>query len=273
MIRVESLKYQYEDGTQALTNINLDLERGNIVGLVGANGSGKSTLLLSIMGILKPTSGQIIYKGKPIKYQKKFLREYRSKVNMVFQDPDRQLFFSRVYDDVAFSLRNLNFSEVEVSERVEKALRRVGAYDLIQKPIHFLSYGEKKRVTIAGALVMDLDALLLDEPTSGLDPYMTREIKNIIKSLSMEKKILLSSHDMDLIYELCDYVYVLGKGRILDQGLPEEVFLKKDLLKRASLERPWLVKLYQELGLPLCKNERQLFQWRGENYEKRYYSG
>ena len=89
----------------------------------------------------------------------------------------------------------------------------------------------------------------------------------------MEEKILLSSHDMDLIYELCDYVYVLGKGRILDQGLPEEVFLKKDLLKRASLERPWLVKLYQELGLPLCKNERQLFQWRGENYEKRYYSG
>lgn len=272
MIKIESLEYQYEDGTEALKNINLDLEKGNTIGVVGANGSGKSTLFLSIIGILKPTKGQIKYKDKTIKYNKKFLRQYRKKVNMVFQDPDKQLFFSKVYDDVAFPLRNLGLSEEKVVKKVEKALKMVNAYDLKDKPTHFLSYGEKKRISIAGILAMDLDLILLDEPTNGLDPYMTKEVKKIIEELSQEKKIVLSSHDMDLIYEVCDYVYILGKGEILGEGSPEDVFLRDDLLKKACLERPWLVKAHQELGLPLCKNEKQLFQWKGKDYEKGDYS-
>lgn len=260
MIKVEALEYKYEDGTQALKNIDMDFDKGNVIGIIGANGSGKSTLLLNIIGILKPTKGQIKYKDKPIEYNKKFLREYRKKVNIVFQDPDKQLFYSRVYDDVAFPLRNLNFSEEEVLEKIERALKKVNAYDLKDKPTHFLSYGQKKRISIAGTLVLDSDVILLDEPTNGLDPYMTKEIKKIIEELSQEKKIVLSSHDMDLIYEVCDYIYILGKGQVLGEGLPEEVFLIKDLLEKAYLERPWLVKFHEELGLPLCKNENQLFQ-------------
>ena len=260
MIRIESLEFKYEDGTKALKDINMDFSKGNIIGVIGANGSGKSTLFLNMVGILKPSKGCVKYKGSPIKYSKKFLREYRKKVNIVFQDPDKQLFYSNVYDDVAFSLRNLNFDEEEVVKKVEKVLQRVDGYDLKDKPTHFLSYGQKKRIAIAGVLVMDSEVILFDEPTSGLDPYMAKEIKNIIKKLSKEKNIIISSHDMDLIYEICDYVYILGKGEILGEGLPEEIFLKDGLLEKAFLERPWLVKIHKELGLPLCKDESQLFK-------------
>lgn len=276
MIKVENLGYQYEDGTIALKNIHMDFNNGNIIGIIGANGSGKSTLFLNILGILKPSRGQIKYKNKPIKYNKKFLREYRKKVNMVFQDPDKQLFYSKVYDDVAFSLRNLDFSEKEIKIRVKNALKKVKGYHLKDKPTHFLSYGQKKQVAIAGVLAMDLEIILLDEPTSGLDPYTTRQMKEIIKHLSYEKKVVLSSHDMDLIYEVCDYIYILGKGELVGEGLPEEIFLKKELLNNANLERPWLVKIHQELGLPLCRNEDQLLSlsksMKGDIYEKRDYS-
>lgn len=260
MIYIDNLEYVYEDGTKALMNINMDLDKGNIVGIIGANGSGKSTLFLNIIGILKPYSGSIKYNNIPIKYNKKFLRKYRQEVNIVFQDPDKQLFYSNVYDDIAFSLRNLNLGEKEIAEKVNKALKSVDAYDLKGKPTHFLSYGQKKRIAIAGVLVMDSNVILFDEPTSGLDPYMTGEIKKIIKNLSKEKKVIISSHDMDLIYEICDYIYILGEGQVLGQGLPEDVFLEKDLLEKAYLEKPWLVKVHEELGLPLCKDENQLFK-------------
>ncbi len=124
MIKTESLVYKYEDGTKALNNINLDLEKGNVIGIIGANGSGKSTLLLNIIGILKPNKGVIKYNGIPIKYSKSFLREYRQKVNIVFQDPEKQLFYSNVYDDIAFSLRNLGFGEEEIRERVDYTLKK-----------------------------------------------------------------------------------------------------------------------------------------------------
>ena len=260
MIKTESLVYKYEDGTKALNNINLDLEKGNVIGIIGANGSGKSTLLLNIIGILKPNKGVIKYNGIPIKYSKSFLREYRQKVNIVFQDPEKQLFYSNVYDDIAFSLRNLGFGEEEIRERVDYTLKKVNAYDLKDKPTHFLSYGQKKRIAIAGVLAMDLELILFHEPTSGLDPYMTNEIKNIIKTLSKESKILISSHDMDLIYDICDYVYILKGGEILGEGVPEEIFLKGELLEKAYLEKPWLVKIHEGLGLPLYKDEKELFK-------------
>ena len=260
MIQTESLEFEYEDGTKALRDIDMDFSKGNIIGVIGANGSGKSTLFLNMVGILKPSKGCVKYKGRPISYDKGFLREYRKRVNIVFQDPDKQLFYSNVYDDVAFSLRNLDYREEEIIDRVQYALEKVKAQELKDKPTHFLSYGEKKKIALAGVLVMDLDVILLDEPTSGLDPYMTKEIKDIIKKLSEDKKIIISSHDMDLIYEISHYVYVLGKGQILGEGLPENIFLKDELLKKAFLEKPWLVKVHQKLGLPLCKDETQLFK-------------
>lgn len=260
MIKVEKLEYKYEDGTIALKDINIDLDKGNIIGVIGANGSGKSTLFLSLLGILKPTKGSIKYKEKPLKYDKKSLRSYRKEVSIVFQDSEKQLFYSRVYDDVAFTLRNLDFDEDEIKIRVDEALEKVKATDLKEKPTHFLSFGQKKRIAIAGVLVVDSKILFLDEPTSGLDPYMTKEIKNIIKDLGKEKKLVISSHDMDFIYEICDYIYILGKGEILGEGITEDIFLETKLLEKALLEKPWLVKIHEELKLPLYKDEKDLFK-------------
>ena len=214
MIKIESLQYNYEDGTRALVDINFDLDKGRTIGVIGANGSGKSTLFLNILGILQPTKGTIYFKSHKMKYDKKSLRDYRKQVTMVFQDPEKQLFYSKVYDDVAFVLRNLDYPEDEIKIKVEQALKTVNALDLLEKPTHFLSYGQKKRIAIAGSLVLDSAVLLLDEPTSGLDPHMTKEMKKIIKDLKEEKKLIVSSHDMDFIYEVCDYIYVFMKTRI-----------------------------------------------------------
>lgn len=255
MIKVDSLEYQYEDGTKVLNNINIDLSKGNIIGIIGANGSGKSTFFLNLLGVLKPTKGTIKYNDKPVKYDKKSLRDYRKEVTLVFQDPEKQLFYSRVYDDIAFALRNLSFSEELIKEKIEFALEKVKALDLIEKPTHFLSYGQKKRVAIGGALVIDSKILLLDEPTSGLDPAMSNEIKNIIKDLGNHKKLMISSHDMDFIYEVCDYIYIFSKGEIIGEGVPEELFLESRLLDEARLDKPWLVKIHDYLNLPLYKNQ------------------
>lgn len=258
MIKVDSLDYEYEDGTKALKNVNIDLAKGNVIGIIGANGSGKSTLFLNILGILRPTKGVVKYNNIPIKYDKKSLRNYRKDVTMVFQDPDKQLFFSRVYDDVAFALRNLSVPEEEIKVKVEASLDKVKALELMDKPTHFLSYGQKKRVAIGGALVMDSKVLLLDEPTSGLDPSMSKEIKSIIKELSNEKKLMVSSHDMDFIYEICDYIYIFSNGEIIGEGLPQELFLKENLLEVSGLDKPWLVKIHEYFNLPLYKDEDEL---------------
>lgn len=255
MLKIENLSYEYEDGTKALNNVDIDLAKGKVIGIIGANGSGKSTLFLNMMGILKPNSGRVIFKGKGLKYSKKYLRQYRKQVNIVFQNPDQQLFYSSVYDDVAFSLRNMGMDEIEIKNRVYKALEKVDGLDLINKPVHFLSYGQKKRIAIAGVLAMDLDTLLLDEPTAGLDPYMTKEIKKIIEEISCDKTIVISSHDMDLIYDICDYIYVISKGEVIGQGNKRDVFLQEDLIIQANLEVPWLIKIHRILGIPLCENE------------------
>lgn len=257
MIKIHGLEYKYEDGTRALLDINFDLNKGKTIGVIGANGSGKSTLFLNMLGILKPTSGSISFKGKKLKYDKKSLREYRKQVTMVFQDPEKQLFYSRVYDDVAFVLRNLDYSEEEIKIRVDKALNEVNAMDLLDKPTHFLSYGQKKRVAIAGSLVLDSKVLLLDEPTSGLDPHMTRDMIHLINDLKMEKNLIVSSHNMDFIYEVCDYVYVLSKGEIIGEGIPANIFSRSDLIKSALLDKPWLVKIHEKLNLPLYANESE----------------
>ena len=257
MIKINSLEYSYEDGTKALSDINFDLDKGRTIGVIGANGSGKSTLFLNILGILRPSVGSICFNDKNLQYDKKSLREYRKQVTMVFQDPEKQLFYSKVYDDVAFALRNLNYEEDEIKIRVDKALSVVNAIDLLQKPTHFLSYGQKKRVAIAGSLVLDSKVLLLDEPTSGLDPHMTNDMIKLIKDLKKDKKLIVSSHDMNFIYEVCDYIYVLSEGKIIGEGKPSEVFLQTDLIKTALLDKPWLVKIHEKLKLPLYKDEAE----------------
>lgn len=146
MLRMEDVTYIYEDGTVALKDVNIDLKKGRKIGIVGSNGSGKSTLFMMFLGLLKPTKGRVVFNEKQLKYDKSVLSELRKIAGIVFQDPDKQIFFSSVFDDVAFALRNLKFNEDEVLKRVKLAMEKTGITELQDKPVHFLSYGQKERI-------------------------------------------------------------------------------------------------------------------------------
>lgn len=264
MIKIQGLEYHYKDGSKALNNVSLDLEQGQVVGIIGANGAGKSTLFLNMMGLLRPSSGVLYFRGKPLEYGKGFLKEYRQQVGIVFQDPDKQIFFSNVYDDIAFALRNAGLSEERVRERVEYGLSAMELENVLHKPVHLLSYGQKKRAAIAGVLAMDCQVILLDEPSAGLDPLMKKGILKAIDVLRKQgKKVVVSSHDMDFIHRITDYVYVLHKGENLLEGTPEEVFARDETLESCGLEIPWLMKIHRHLGTPPFKREEDLMEyWR-----------
>ncbi len=265
MIKTEHLTYKYQDNTVALNDVNIDLSNGSKIALIGGNGAGKSTLFLNLMGILKPTVGNVYFNGEPLVYNKKYMYEYRQKVSLVFQDPDKQIFHSSVYDDVAFALRNIGLSENEVKRRVDDALAKTGAYDFKDKPVHYLSYGQKKRVAIAGIIALNTQVILFDEPTAGLDPAMTKAIVGIINTLAEEgKKIIISSHDMDIIYSICDYGYILNGGEVIASGVTEELFSQDEILTKANLSQPWLMKVHKKMGLPLFRSEENLFNYWSE---------
>ena len=243
MLKIKNLSYTYNDGTRALKNINIDLQKDNIIGLIGGNGSGKTTLFKNILGILYPTKGEIYLNNKKIRNSKKDKKKLMKKIGIIFQDPDQQIFSSNVYDDIAFGLRNKNIDEKKIEKKIKNVIKTVKIENIVDKPVHFLSHGQKKRVAISGMLALDKDILLLDEPTAGLDPQMTNDLIDIIKKLANNgKKIIISSHNMDLIYSITDYCYVLSKGEVIESNLTKEVFEKKNLLKKAGLSQPYMLR-------------------------------
>ena len=267
MFRINNLTYKYDKKIKALDNITMDFEKGDIIGIIGSNGSGKSTLFNNLMGILKPTEGEILYKNNKLKYDKRSLYNLRKEVGIVFQDPEKQIFYSMVYDDLAFALRNIGMDEKSIKIRIDKALESVNGKEFIDRPVHSLSFGQKKRVAIASVIAMNNDLILLDEPTAGLDPESTKAIVEIIKSVHKKgKKIVITSHDMNLIYDICDYIYVLNRGKIISEGNVEEVFIEEDKIEEAGLELPWLVKLNKNMNLPLFRKEEDLYDYWSENF-------
>ena len=267
MFKINNLTYKYDKNRKALDNVTMDFDKGDIIGIIGSNGSGKSTLFNNLMGILKATEGEVLYKNNRLKYNKKSLYNLRKEVGIVFQDPDKQIFYSMVYDDLAFALRNIVMDEKTIKKRIHKALEAVNGEDFIARPVHSLSFGQKKRVAIASVIAMENELILLDEPTAGLDPESTRAIVDIIKSMHEKgKKIVITSHDMNLIYDICDYIYVLNKGKIISEGKTSEVFVKEDKIEEAGLELPWLVKLNKNMNLPLFRKEEDLYDYWIENF-------
>ena len=267
MFKINNLTYKYDKNRKALDNVTMDFDRGDIIGIIGSNGSGKSTLFNNLMGILKSTEGEILYKDSQLKYDKKSLYNLRKEVGIVFQDPEKQIFYSMVYDDLAFALRNIGTDEKTIKIRINKALESVNGKDFIDRPVHSLSFGQKKRVAIASVIAMENNLVLLDEPTAGLDPESTRAIVDIIKSMHKKgKKIVITSHDMNLIYDICDYVYVLNQGKIISEGNVEEVFIDEKKIEEAGLELPWLVKLNKNMNLPLFRKEEDLYNYWSENF-------
>ncbi|WP_294547680.1 ATP-binding cassette domain-containing protein [uncultured Pseudoflavonifractor sp.] len=248
-IEARELCYTYEDGTVALDHISLKAQKGKITGILGANGAGKSTLFLNLNGVLNPSSGQVLLDGAPVRRDRKGIAELRRRVGIVFQDPDDQLFSADVYRDISFGAVNLGLPEDEVRRRVEQAMERTGVSALRDKPTHALSFGQKKRVAIAGVLVMEPEVLILDEPTAGLDPHGVSELMRLLSQLrdSLNMTILLATHDMDVVPISCDYAYLLGQGRVLLEGTPGELFSQPEVLRANQLRLPRMAHLMEIL--------------------------
>ena len=248
-IEAKDLRYTYEDGTVALDGISFSAEEGKVTGILGANGAGKSTLFLNLNGVLTPQSGEVLLSGERVSYKRSALAELRRKVGIVFQDPDDQLFSADVYRDVSFGPVNLGLPEDEVRRRVEDALERTGITQLRSKPTHALSYGQKKRVAIAGVIAMQPQVMILDEPTAGLDPQGVSDIMKLLKKLRTELgiTIILATHDMDIVPLYCDRVYLLSGGKMVRSGTPEELFAEPEELRLNHLRLPRIAHLMSVL--------------------------
>jgi cobalt/nickel transport system ATP-binding protein len=234
------LHYKYPDGTHALKGISLQVKRGQTTAVLGGNGAGKSTLFLSFNGILKPSAGKIIFDGRQLDYSHKGLLSLRSRVGIVFQDPDSQLFSASVVQDVSFGVMNMKLPEQQVREKVDAAMTRTGITHLKDKPTHCLSFGQKKRVAIAGVLAMEPDVLILDEPTAGLDPLGVSEIMKLLKQtqLTLGITVIIATHDIDMVPLYCDHAYVMHEGEMIIAGTPKEIFARKDILRKVNLRLP-----------------------------------
>ncbi|RNC71026.1 MAG: ABC transporter ATP-binding protein [Desulfuromonadales bacterium] len=243
IVEVRDLRHTYPDGTEALRGITFKIHHGESVAVIGANGAGKSTLLLHLNGYLAPSGGEVRIGDTPV--VRTTLPEVRRTVGMVFQDPDDQLFMPTVFDDVAFGPQNLGLPPEEVERRVIDALERVGCAHLRDKPPYRLSGGEKRRAAIATVLSMSPDILVLDEPTTGLDPYARRQLMGLLREFRHTK--IVTSHDLDMVMELCERTIVLREGRVAADGPTREIFGNDELLAACRLERPLSLQ-----GCPVC---------------------
>lgn len=277
ILELQELHYTYPDGTHALKGLNMEIKRGQVTAILGGNGAGKSTLFHHLNGILKPSSGQLLFEGKPVDYSRKGLIKQRQSVGVVFQDPDNQLFSASVYQDVSFGAVNLKLPVDEVHNRVELAMERTGISHLRNKPTHCLSFGQKKRVAIAGVLVMEPEVLVLDEPTAGLDPKGITEIMKLLKETQKELglSVIISTHDIDIVPLYCDQVFVMDEGEIALEGTPEEVFSEKKELRRVNLRLPRIGHLleilkekdgfnFKENPVTISGARKALKRWRDE---------
>lgn len=248
MLEARNITFSYDDGTEALNNVNLKVDKGDIVALLGKNGAGKSTLFLHFNGILRPDKGEIIIDGEKLKYDKKSLIKFRQKVGLVFQNPDDQIFAPSVEEDVAFGPLNLKLPMEEVQKRVHEALERVGMTGFEKKAPHHLSGGQKKRVAIAGILAMKPEIMVFDEPTAGLDPKGASKIINLLKELNEQGiTIIISTHDVDLVPQYANRVYVLHEGEIIGDGTARDIFSNKELIDKANLELPIIANFFKKI--------------------------
>lgn len=249
ILEARNLSYSYEDSSSpALNGLSLSVARGSKIAVMGANGSGKSTFFLCCNGILKPDQGELLFKGQPVSYSKKNLLELRSKVGIVFQNPDTQLFCASVYQEISFGPLNLGIPEKEAAEAVENIIETLEITDFRHRPAHALSGGQKKQVALADILVMKPEIMILDEPFAALDPVHTRIIRQQIdKMCTSGMTVLLATHNTDYALEWADEVVLLKNGRVLSQDRPDKVLTDEKLLKETNLELPSVIRLHKFL--------------------------
>lgn len=244
LLEARELTHTYPGGVHALNQLSLYVERGRRLAILGANGSGKTTLLLHLNGTLRPHSGQVLLEGQPTGYDGPALTAWRRRVGLVLQNADDQLFAATVAEDVSFGPLNLDMSEAEARQRVDYALAALHIHDLADRPTHMLSFGQKKRVAIAGLLAMQPEILLLDEPTAGLDHQGTEDLLVVLDELSSRHATLVfTTHDVELAFRFADEVALFEGGRTLAQGATAEILANAELLHAAHLGAPLLLRL------------------------------
>jgi cobalt/nickel transport system ATP-binding protein len=234
VIAVDSLSYRYPDGTAALDDVSLHIHPGERIALLGPNGAGKTTLVLHMNGIHMPQTGTVAVSGIPLTNDT--VMEIRRRVGVVFQDPDDQLFMTSVRQDVEFGPRNLGLEGIELAERVDDALHAVEVADLSDRPPNHLSFGQKRRVAIAGVVAMHPDIIVLDEPTANLDPASRSELTDVLSSLAVTQ--LIVTHDLLYALEVCDRAVILDRGAVMADGDIREILGDAALLDRHRLALP-----------------------------------
>ncbi|GAN34173.1 MAG: ATP-binding cassette domain-containing protein [Candidatus Brocadia sp. AMX2] len=268
ILQINNVQYRYHDGTHALHGVCLDILKGEFLAILGPNGSGKTTLLKHLNGLLKPMGGELLLEQKPLaQYTSK---EIFQRVGIVFQDPNDQLFAPSVWEDVAFGPMNLGLSKNEIAHRVDEALSLVGMKPYARKTVDALSFGQRKRVCIAGVLAMRPEVLVLDEPTCGLDPVGVTSLMVLLRELNNKYGItvIMATNSVDLVPVYMDRLAIMYHGDILRAGTPEDIFSNAMEIKHACLELPQIAQLMQLLrdednlpmdALPLTVGEARKF--------------
>lgn len=269
VLAADNISYTYSGGIEALKGIDLRIERGKRLALLGANGCGKTTLLLHLNGTLKPSVGQVLMEGRPAAYDRRALMAWRNRVGLVMQDADDQLFAANVYQDVSFGPLNLGLDEAQTRARIDAALDALGVSQLRDRATHMLSFGQKKRIAIAGIVAMQPEILVLDEPTAGLDPEGVVHLLAVLQRLHANGTTLVfSTHDVDLAYSWADHIALFADGKLLQQGETVALLGDRTLLQAARLKMPLILQITAALGASpaafgrgLPRTEAALLQW------------
>lgn len=270
ILETRNLYYSYDNRNNVLSNINLRIKKGEKIAVLGANGAGKSTLFLNMNGVYSNGSGEIFLSGTKI--TKKNINSLRQNVGYVFQEPDSQIVGTTVLNEVSFGLVNLGLPESEIQKRTINILKETGLYNYKDKPPHYLSGGEKKRVAIAGVIAMKPEIILFDEPMASLDPGNSSMFENILAKLENEgKTIIISTHNTDFAYKWAGRIIVLDKGSIIADGTPVKIFTSDEIIKKANLEKPLLLQVYEiikekyGMDLNVCGNApksiNEFYKW------------
>lgn len=246
LLKVEHLQFGYDKKKELFSDLNLTIYKGERIGVMGSNGAGKSTFFLNLNGVLMHGRGHIYFQGKEI--GKKNYNELRRHVGIVFQEADNQIIASSVMAEISFGPMNLKLPREEVEQRVDKALQYMNLQEYKNRPPHYLSGGEKKRVTIADIIAMESEMILMDEPTASLDPKNAAMLEKVLVQMSEEgKTLLVSTHDVNFAYRWAERILVFCHGEIIADGDPIEIFSDAEILQRAGLEVPTMYKVYEML--------------------------
>lgn len=247
ILQAQDLHYSYDEKRMALNGVSMEIAQGEKIAVMGSNGAGKSTFFLHLNGVLSPHSGEIRCRGAAV--TRKTVNELRRRVSIVFQNADDQIIASTVREEVSFGPMNLKLPKEEVTARVEESLEYMNLSEFRDRAPHYLSGGEKKRVSIADMIAMHPEIIIFDEPTASLDPLNAELLEQVLDRLSASgKTILLSTHDVDFAYRWAERLVVFHDGRIIADGAPLEVFRNSGVLRQASLKRPALLDIYEALA-------------------------